>query len=182
MHDFHFSVWQQVNSSCHFTCYVSGRSETSYCRNLSDRTVGLLQDYLHCHSHCFLLPLPLTRSLLFCLLLKLFGFYVDMIVVHIVVIIIIITSCYRRLVAKCCIALMLANNIDKYFFIIHLLYKMCTTNKVKYIHTKTKIAKNCSINYDKCTLHANMVQMARLILLTKQYRSFIKYLWVVTQS
>jgi len=102
-----------------------------------------------------------------------------MIVVHIVVIIIIITSCYHRLVAKGCIALMLANNIDKYFFIIHLLYNMCTTNKVKYIHTKTKITKNtknCSTNYDKCTLHANMVQMARLILLTKQYRSFIKYL------
>ena len=39
--------------------------------------------------------------------------------------------------------------------------KICTQKSLKH--------KNCSINYDKCTLHANVAPVARLTILTEKY-------------
>jgi len=79
-----------------------------------------------------------------------------------------VTVCIRNL---CCTG---------YSPLLFIYYATCAAiNKVQYAFTKTKITentKNCITNYDKYTLHANVAQVARLMLVTEENGSFIKYL------
>ena len=61
--------------------------------------------------------------------------------------------------------------------IIHLLRNMFSHKQIKICIRmqgikSQKSLKNCSTNYDKCTLHANMAQEVRVKGLTEQYGSF----------